>query len=174
MIIVKLIGGLGNQLFQYAIGRRLSLLHNTLLKLDLSWFRQQENRKYKLHHFSIIENIASDTEIEPFLKGNSRMDRNFNRLVNMLLPSYQQKYITEKSVDFDPGFFNFPDDVYLDGYWQSEKYFRDIAPILDKEFVVRSPPDHTNQKILNLVNQEKNPVCIHIRRGDYVTVVCTK
>lgn len=174
MIIVKLIGGLGNQLFQYAIGRRLSLLHHTVLKLDLSWFRQQENRKYKLDHFSITGTIATDAEVAPFLKSNSRINRNFHRLMSSLLPSHQQKYIIEKSVDFDPGIFNSPDDVYLDGYWQSEKYFRDIAPVLEKEFVVRSPPDHSNQNILNMMNQEKNPVCIHIRRGDYVTDPTTK
>jgi hypothetical protein len=169
MIIARLIGGLGNQLFQYAVGRRLSLMHHTSLKLDLSWFGQQEQRNYALDHFSITSTIATDAELAPFLKSNSRINRNFNRMMKIILPALPQKNITEKSVDFDPAILNAPDNVYLDGYWQSEKYFKDIAPILEKEFVVRTPPDQSNRKALDMVNREKNPVCIHIRRSDYVT-----
>lgn len=169
MIIVKLIGGLGNQLFQYAIGRKLSLFHNTIFKLDISWFKQQETRKYKLNHFSINSIIATEEEVAPFLKNNSRINRNISRFKKVLFPSLQLKYIAEKTVDFDPPILDAPDNIYLDGYWQSERYFRDIMPVLDKEFVVRNQPDKTNQEILDFINQKNNPVCIHIRRGDYLT-----
>lgn len=162
-------GGLGNQLFQYAVGRHLAFLHSTSLKLDISWFRQQEQRKYVLDYFSINSIIATDEETAPFLKNNSRITRNFNRLKKIILPSLPQKYIKEKYLDFDPTILNAPDNVYLDGYWQSERYFKDIMPVLEEEFVLREPHDTSNQEVLDLLNQEKNPVCIHIRRGDYLT-----
>ena len=63
MIIVKLIGGLGNQLFQYSLGRHLAEIHRTILKLDLSYFKKKGSRKYSLEVFDIQENIASRKEI---------------------------------------------------------------------------------------------------------------
>ena len=64
MIIVKLIGGLGNQLFQYALGRNLAQKNNTELKLDISGFEEYKLHKYGLHHFNIEENIATTKEIQ--------------------------------------------------------------------------------------------------------------
>ena len=67
MIITKLNGGLGNQLFQYAVGRQLAQQHNTELKLDITTFKEDRLRGYALSPFNINENIASEEEIQ-FLK----------------------------------------------------------------------------------------------------------
>mgnify|MGYP000379615020 CR=1 FL=1 len=74
MIVVKLIGGLGNQLFQYALGRNLAIKNNTNLKLDITGFEKYKLRKYSLNHFNIVEDFASEKDIPKFLSktGNAR------------------------------------------------------------------------------------------------------
>lgn len=63
MIIAKITGGLGNQMFQYALGRQLAETHQTLLKLYLSSF-ESDYRKYALHCFQIQTHLATPEEIE--------------------------------------------------------------------------------------------------------------
>ena len=63
MIIVKLIGGLGNQLFQYAAARSLSSYHTVPLKLDITALQNSKDRKFELSHFNIATLIACQTEI---------------------------------------------------------------------------------------------------------------
>ena len=115
MIIVRLIGGLGNQFYQYAAARRLAAMHNAVLKLDISGFETYKLHKYSLSAFNIQENFASPEEVAA-LRG-----------------------VREKQFHFDPDILRLPDNVYLDGYWQSEKYFADIAPIIRREFTVKTP-----------------------------------
>jgi hypothetical protein len=76
--------------------------------------------------------------------------------------------IEEKHFHFDPGMLNLPDNVYINGYWQSEKYFKDIEEVLRKDFTVISPINQENQRMLNLINSTDS-VSLHVRRGDYVT-----
>ena len=64
MIITKLIGGLGNQLFQYAVARHLAEIHSTVLKIDLTEFEQYKLHKYSLQHFDIIEEIATSENLD--------------------------------------------------------------------------------------------------------------
>jgi hypothetical protein len=79
-------------------------------------------------------------------------------------PIYYKK---EPPLRFDPDFFAVPDNVYLEGYWQSENYFKTIENAIKSEFTLKEDPDPQNallsEKILG-----SNSVSIHIRRGDYV------
>ena len=147
MIITKLIGGMGNQLFQYAVGRRLAHHHGVLLKIDITAFREYKLRTYHLNPLNIIESVATDEEIDD-LKN--------------------RHWIRERHFHFDPEILQLGSDVYLDGYWQSEKYFKDIEGIIRNEFIVREPVNGENERHLNQI-QSCNAVAIHIRRGDYVT-----
>src|SRR2546429_310413 len=63
MVIVRLLGGLGNQMFQYAAARRLALAHNVPLKLDISWFAHAADRAYALRALNIQEAFATPEEI---------------------------------------------------------------------------------------------------------------
>lgn len=162
MIIVKLIGGLGNQLFQYSLGRSLSIKNNDILKLDLSDFEGNENRHYSLRHFNIIENFATEKDI------NDAKKSGIWKLADKLKPRYRRAVIKYKGYDFDPNVLKLSGNFYLDGYWQSEKYFQDIENVIRKEIILKEPlPSKYSELISDIKNS--NSVSVHIRRGDYVT-----
>lgn len=161
MIIVKLIGGLGNQLFQYSLGRSLSIKNNDLLKLDLSDFTKDNPRSYGLGYFNILENFATEEDVNKIKKTG------FLKIVDNFKPYYKRSVIKYKGYDFDPNILKLSGNFYLDGYWQSEKYFKDIGSIIRKEITLKEP---LADKYANLINNIKNTnsISIHIRRGDYV------
>ena len=146
LIIVKLLGGLGNQLFQYAAARRLSYKHNAVLKIDNSYFGKDESRAYNLSAFNVKEEFATSEEIEHLARHN---------------------VVIEKHFHFEPRILLLPDNVYMVGYWQSEKYFKDIEPIIRQELTVRIPQAGKNKEIATKI-QKTQSVSLHIRRGDSV------
>jgi hypothetical protein len=170
MVIVKLVGGLGNQLFQYAAARRLSVLHQTTLKLDITPFESYKLHRYSLNPFRIQEVFATSEEIAQ-VKGISkkRLARIALRLIRRLKPYYRRPVFSETPLrPFDPNILKTPKDVYLDGYWQSEKYFVDIQDIVRREFTIKYEQDRQSHEIAEeIVNTQS--VSIHMRRGDYVS-----
>jgi hypothetical protein len=170
MIIVKLMGGLGNQMFQYAAGRALSISHNVPLKLDLDFLLDRsprENftyRNFELCNFNINADIASREELRYFTKRNK-----FINLINHKIfgkPKITFKYLP--TFPYDDGFLLLPDNTYLEGFWQSEKYFKDIRPLILEELKITHPPEQHNALLLKNIKQQ-NSVSIHIRRGDYIS-----
>ena len=170
MVIVKLTGGMGNQMFQYALGRCLAYKNNTSLELDIIGFGAIESdtpRKYELDVFGISALIAAPDEIKKMRgREKTRLERTIYRLSDGLIPIYGRRHIVERHFYFDPGILNLRSDFYLDGYWQSEKYFKDIEGIIRKEFTVKAAPDFANKEIADKISK-CNAVSIHIRRGDY-------
>jgi hypothetical protein len=168
MIIVKLIGGLGNQLFQYALGRNLAEKHKTELKLDVSWFKK-EFRNYELCYLNILQTIASEEEIRSITKMTTSLhNRLYRNLVDKVLPYYLRSQVVEKHNYFDPRILNAPTNSYLKGFWQSESYFKDVEGIIRKEFIFKTPLKGLNADLGNSMT-ETNSVSVHIRRGDYVS-----
>ena len=162
--------GLGNQMFQYAAGRRLSILHQTALKLDITHYQRYRYRKYGLQHFCIQEAFATPQEIARVRgtpkSGLARITAGLNRKLN---PFYRPPIFAELYVrPFDPRIWDTPKDVYLAGYWQSEAYFQDIQDIIRREFVLRNKPDRQNQEMAAKIT-DTTSVSIHVRRGDYVS-----
>lgn len=176
MIVVRLAGGLGNQMFQYAIGRHLAEKQYTVLKLDLSDFEIQTLRRYGLHCFHVCENIATQGEIEA-IKGHelTRVERvsakilwrlGFRQAANKMWPA--GKIINEKEESiFASEVLSETGHLYLQGYWQSELYFVDIREILLREFTLKYPPSPYSLTIEAKI-ASTNSVSLHIRRGDYV------
>ncbi len=161
-------GGLGNQMFQYAAGRRLARLHGVPLKLDLSWFDALSGvtpRSYALNPFSIDAETATDQEIARLYQPPADRIRSFLNLIN---PCYRKTHIRGQNSSFDPAILRLFDNVSLDGYWQSEKYFSDIAPVIRSDFMVREEPEGLNWEFASII-KGCNAISIHIRRGDYVT-----
>ena len=171
MIIAKLIGGLGNQLFQYALARYLADAHNTELKIDTSAFEEYKLHKYSLWAFNIIENFASKQEIMKMTKYNPGiLQKTIAKIVRKKRPF--SGYIEEKVFNFDPAILKAPADVLLFGYWQSEKYFKNISDILMKEFMVKFPQQDKDKEIASYI-LSCNAVSLHIRRTDYVSNIKT-
>jgi hypothetical protein len=176
VVIVKLIGGLGNQLFQYAAGRQLSILHETSLKLDISYFEHQTSlgytpRRYSLKPFCIQATFATPEEIAAAVKGSpkrgsARIIAGLNRRLN---PCYRPSVLAEPSCrSYDPAIRRTARNVYLAGFWQSEKYFADIQEVIRREFTVRHEPEGQNREMAEKITRTPS-VSIHVRRGDYVS-----
>ncbi len=170
MILVRLNGGLGNQLFQYAAGKALADYHSVELKLDISTFKNNKFRVYELDHFAVTASIATSDEINPFTFENRPVYVRFlKKFLQRTKPHYQRSIYREPHFNFDTDFFKASDNTYLGGYWQSEKYFHQIAPVIRKEFKVTQSLKGRNTELAEKI-QNSNSVCMHIRRGDYVSV----
>ncbi len=170
VVIVRFVGGLGNQMFQYAAGRRLSLLHQVPLKLDIGAFEHDELRRYSLSPFRIQEEFATPEDIEK-VKGTSKrgLARIIFRLSQKLKPYYKRSIFAESTLSpFDPNIMETPKHVYLDGYWQSESYFIDIQEVIRREFAVKYEQDRQSREIAEQIANTQS-VSIHVRRGDYVS-----
>jgi hypothetical protein len=167
MVIVRLIGGLGNQIFQYALGRTLAARRESILKLDISSYRSHPLRSYSLHNFRIREIFATSSEIRR-LRGGGWISKRLPRRLQQLNPLRKRSYVLERSFSFDSAVLDLPDDVYLDGYWQSEKYFKGMEDVLRREFTVRHPLTGRNRDTAALI-EACNAVSVHVRRGDYVS-----
>src|SRR3989339_258428 len=169
MIITKLIGGIGNQMFQYAAGKALAEHRGVELKLDISDFQFYTNRWFSLNHFNINADIASDEEISKFIgKNKSKSLMLLRERIGRLLPLKRRKIYYEHHFHYDEGFFNLPSNIYINGYWQSEKYFKDIKSIILNDLSFKEPLEGLNNEI-SVKILSSNSVSIHIRRGDYVT-----
>lgn len=174
MIIVELMGGLGNQMFQYAIGRHLAHRHRTELKLDHTFLELSKNvttpRHYELDNLSVLCRRAGRLDLSAVIqhgyKGLNRWIMPFMSLERKIL--YSRRVKRERFFQFDPDILAAPDNIYLEGYWQSEKYFKDISEILRKEFQNRNSLSGDNLRIANDINNCCS-VSLHIRRGDYVS-----
>jgi hypothetical protein len=171
MIITQLNGGLGNQMFQYALGRALSLKHNADLLLDVTSFNYQPHtntkRKYDLGTFNISIDLASKQVLDKFGRPN-RYKVLANRYFHLGFNPYPPNYIKENGHRFRPDILNLPDDVYLSGYWQSEKYFIDIQDIIRDDFSKRNNSISQKNKQLHNILSKGNSVSLHVRRSDYI------
>ncbi len=151
-------------MFQYAAGKRLAVRHGTVLKIDLSAFSKLHEgdtpRQYELGHL-MVEAVTAGP-------GECRKYRTDSLLQKVGLGVLAPMRIQERHFQFSPSVLAAPDNVYLDGYWQSEKYFRDIEDVIRKEFTVRYPLAGKNLEICSMI-RSSNSIFLHVRRGDYVS-----
>lgn len=168
MIIVRLIGGLGNQMFQYALGRRLADGLRVPLKLDVTPFRSYVLHRYALWALNIREQLATDREISCARVGRFPTVRRRLRRVLPRAATESPRVVLEKAFRFDASVLDAADGSYLEGYWQSDKYFSPVEERLRVEFSVRSPLGGRDLAIAEKM-QEGNSVSVHVRRADYVS-----
>jgi hypothetical protein len=173
MVIVKLTGGLGNQMFQYACGRYLNEIKKAELELDLKSLQDKSPRPdftfrdYQLNVFNIIEKFASEKDVQSFIKPSSFFKKNIFKIRQKIKPAI---IITESNYSLKD--LKKVSDIYLEGYFQNEKYFKEIQNILIKEFSLKS---RLNESYIEIQNQiiSCNSVSVHVRRGDYVSNAVT-
>ena len=166
-IVSRIFGGIGNQLFCYAAARRLAIVCNAELVIDdVSGFAYDElyQRNYQLDNFSIPCSKATANErLEPF----SRLRRYVKRAYNFRFPFTERTYIQETCLDFDSRLLNLQPrgTVYLDGYWQSEGYFKDVDNTIRQDLKIKFPVDEANSVMASLI-RASIAVAVHVRFFD--------
>ena len=169
MIIANIIGGLGNQMFQYATARALSKKLDQPLLLDTSDFDG-----YQLHNgfeldqiFDIAPKLASVSDLRNLLGWQA------SPIIRKAISKKKFLFLRKRELIVEPYFQfwdeleNIPQDAYLLGYWQSEKYFKLIETTIRSDFSFKQKMSSKNQEIADEI-LKSNAVSIHIRRGDYL------
>jgi hypothetical protein len=179
MIVVKIFSGLGNQMFQYAAGLAAATSLRTDLRLDLSWFDIPEKmvrakRNFELDKFPNINVHIADKKIcaqtgyvDDFdfsIAGKIR--RRMHHCSRLLVP--KSSYITDDSNKLLIEALQNGKDYYLDGYWQSEVYFKDWADQVLNTFEFPEFKCKKNMDFAKILSKQENSVAVHVRRGDYV------
>lgn len=169
-IIIKLMGGLGNQLFQYAFVRGLSLEYNREFTLDTSWYKYEKKNPFNcsILNFNIIEKYPSPF-ITKYLDLIGKfhylyaINKIFNRyLISKLLP----RYVSERK--FNAQNILKKDSMVLVGYWLKLEYFEKYEDIIRKEFTPKNKLTDENEGYLKKI-ESSNSISAHIRRGAYVS-----
>jgi hypothetical protein len=177
MVTVLLRGGLGNQMFQYALGVTLAQANGTALRLDAVYLQDRlPRRKYIYRNFdldiftindspclTILSQAAKRVPVPGFWLGIDFMGRGTRVLVGA------EKVIREKSHAFDPRILEERGDLFLVGYWQSERYFADAEKELRRAFRFKHPLEGEAKEIGRQI-RSSNSISLHIRRGDYVAL----
>lgn len=163
-VVVGLSGGLGNQMFQYAAGRALAVRLGAPLVLDLSWFHGQKKRQFALSPFRIVAELRSQC---PWLPGRgqalvSRISRRWARRI------FGVPVLRESHFHYTPEFAVPTEGVFLEGYWQSERYFDEIRPLLEADFALDMPLPPACSALREAI-AASDSICVHVRRGDYLT-----
>jgi Glycosyl transferase family 11 len=170
MIIVKLMGGLGNQMFQYATARRLSHQHNSPLRLDITVFDNMEARDtprhFELEDYQIYGKVASQHELDMMLPQDFQAGMPY-RLKRRLGLDNRLRPLGEGPKGLNGIVLRARDNTYLVGWWQNEGYFKDIRETLLREFTPKKVSSY-NKSLLKQMGGEET-ISIHVRRGDYVS-----
>jgi hypothetical protein len=172
MLFVKIHYGLGNQLFQYALARSLSLRKGTSFALDTTFYNGRQDDKenpriYHLDQFNILDNIADSSRLATFTAPGF-LQRRWRNVSEMGKPYYKKKVVYEPKLDFDADIFKVNDNSYLMGYWQDERYFSAAKDTIRKELCFKHAPSGNNAETFRRLMSEE-AVSIHFRRGDYLT-----
>lgn len=167
-IIVKLMGGLGNQLFQYALGRRIAAERGVEVRFDTSYFDQPPGpatyRQLGLNAFNVVLEPADSASIQ-LARFGSTVRQRLHRIHPRLAPELS---LREGSMRFNASTLRAPDGSYLEGYWQSERYFAPIAQQLREELRLREALVPATEDIGQRMRSTK-AISVHVRRGDYVS-----
>ncbi|MEM7030094.1 MAG: alpha-1,2-fucosyltransferase [Chloroflexota bacterium] len=156
-------GDFGNQLFQYAVGRRLALQHDTDLVLNVSnRLSIGDWRGAKLINKLSYLNLKAQFQYWPPLITRLWHKLHLSRLLNV------GTYFPEKQWGYDPDVLALPDHTYLYGYFQSEQYFRGIAPIIQADLYLDLVPISNTASAVLMKIKNSESVSIHVRRGDFL------
>lgn len=177
-VITRISGGLGNQLFQYALGRALAIESGAALKLDLSSYSHRKPheavRTYTLDKFNIEAQVAAKNDFKsigiPDPADQGFMTKLKRRLIRMRESDkafHERRIILESSFGFIPDILNVKSGAFLAGVWQSEKYFKKYADQIRKDLALKEPLSSKALEIQGQMNANES-VAIHIRRGDQV------
>ena len=171
-----MLGGLGNQLFQYAAGRALAKRLGARLILDCT-ATSGAKRSFVLDRYPIDAEVVRNARGKPHsrhLRLPGVLGRRLSDTFHDYLPTtyrigeHRFKVFGEKQwFTYDPGFEKLSGSIYLNGYWQSYRYFENAADLIRAELRPLWPPSDANRSWLARI-EAANAVCMHVRRGDYL------
>lgn len=188
MVVINIMMGLGNQMFQYAAARSLSLTLQEPLKLHVASYERYVLRKFELQEFFEIEpEIATMEDLANFSFGHpvrrgwnklfpkkklrslpyeeKRLPRLVYEIFYLFSPPHKRAVYEERQLHFDKNFFNTRHNVFLKGYWMSPKYFQAHEDVIKKDFTIRkSLVEHLNPLVDEM--HSRNSVAVHIRCTD--------
>ena len=160
-------GGMGNQMFQYAAARRLALRHQTDLVLDLGWFAYEGRhfetpRSFALDRFPLAaaRSVLRERTVAAWERGRGRRPFGARPLAVI-----RQR---DRDAALDTRVLEAGDDVMLIGYWQSERYFSDVADTIRSDFAFDSVPGPRYTSWDREIRRSR-AVAVHVRRGDYAS-----
>lgn len=170
MIIVHITGGVGNQMFQYALGYSLSQTLSYKLKLDISEFDDYDLhlRNYELGLFDIEVDVATMYEVQRLKEKKKNILAAIFRKLKINIIPIATGYYQEPHYHFDENIFNIQGDTYIQGYWQSEKYFKEYRDDVLKQFTLKKEIHTKTKEYLQKINKTE-AISLHVRRGDYVS-----
>ncbi|HTK19650.1 MAG TPA: alpha-1,2-fucosyltransferase [Mucilaginibacter sp.] len=162
MIIIHVKGGLGNQLFQYSLGRHLAIKNNCELFLDLSFYDNgNQHRNFLLNDFNTKFKILPKESSARYKKFNNA---DINRYYNYFKFSF--RVYSERHVEkFKPKLLT-KKNGFFEGYWQSEKYFNSVRSLLLSDLTLKFA-DNKLRGILDDISSNE-AVSLHVRKSDYL------
>lgn len=167
-VVVRLMGGLGNQLFQYAAARALALDRDADLYLDIRWFTGETSRNFELDQFAIEANLLREGGPPRYPGPRDGIRPRLARRVGRLIAPSDQPQIVQESLGDD--LHSTPQrekDVYLIGYWQSPHLFMNHWRTIRDELRPSKPLSDRTQELMEQM-RDRTSVAVHVRRGDFV------
>ncbi len=170
-IVIRLHAGFGNQLFQYALGYALSKRSGLPFALDISSFETYTLRGYELDKLSISAPKISNEDATDIRNNfyRSRIAKYLNRNMQKFLNPFSRSYVVESEQSFHPQVLEIKHPCYIEGYWQSEKYFYEYRNELLAQFAPRSEPGEYQRSLISEIRTTES-VAIFVRRGDCVSI----
>lgn len=157
MKIVEMVGRLGNQMFIYAFGKALEYCSGDEVLFDTSFYVKNPDVSLEIEKFFNVKLNVSQPEISKKVKNKGGILKYFFK--NMVKEKVENK--------FDSDLLKTRGDKYFRGYFQCEKYFKDIKDVIKKDFTFK-PVDNALLALRDEILNFSCPVFLHIRRGDYV------
>jgi hypothetical protein len=170
MVVIKIWGGLGNQLFQYSFGKYLAHRLSTQVKYDIQTVNRLSNytqRDFILSEFNAIIDTVSTREVNFKRHLHNTLLTRLERKMAQQMPFLFSKYFVEPDIPVPPEKLRLRDNCYYDGYWQSFRYLVPIEDRLRKEITLRQPVSGDAAVMLRQIRQCVS-VSIHVRRSDYL------
>jgi hypothetical protein len=156
-------------MFQYALGRHLSLRNQAVLFLDTFWYTTATDRAYQLDYFNISAKILPDLPRRLYFEFRGRRYRPIWFAMRAAKLPFACIHLRDSQTGFDERVVSAGDNVYLEGDWQSANYFSDTRETLLKEFELVYPTAPVDASMLKQIALSES-VCVHVRRGDYTTL----
>ena len=169
-VVVRLGGGLGNQMFQYAAALGLAVRQDRALKMEVSAFEAYEKRSYQLDCLKVPQDLYTG---EPLFQpaSNSIPARVIRRIKREVFKggAFRKGVYCEPHFHFDPAFFKLSGvEILLNGYFQSPRYFESMAALLRERFQPVAPLSAMAADWAAKIAASPCPVSLHVRRGDYL------